>query len=109
MNRVLRPRHLGRYAVFPISTARIRLRRDQRCHGMSGPLWRVLHRAVDLFVDTGDAAGEAGGREVRAVVAGFQVCDFRKTGATGGVQESAAERIDVRRECGGCAGVPHAA
>lgn len=85
------------------------LRRDQRCHGMSGPLRGVLHRAVDLVVHTGDAAGEAGGREVRAVVAGFQVCDFRKTGATGGVQESAAERIDVRRECGGCAGVSHAA
>lgn len=47
------------------------LRRDQRCHGMSGPLWRVLHRAVDLVADSGDAAGEAGGREVRAVVAGF--------------------------------------
>lgn len=34
-------------------------------------MWRVLHRAVDLFADTGDAAGEARGREVRAVVAGF--------------------------------------
>ena len=76
---------------------------------MPVPLWSVLHRAVDFVADSGDAPRQAGGREVRAVVARFAVRYFRETGATGGVQQSAAERSDVRCEWRGGDGVSHAA
>jgi len=69
----------------------------------------VLHRAVDFVADSGDAAGEAGGGAVRAVVAGFPVRDFWAAGAAGGVREPAADGGDVRGDPGRCDGVSRAA
>lgn len=45
-------------------------------HGLSRWLRRVLHRAVDFFVDPGNASRQAGRREVCAAARGFPLRDF---------------------------------
>ncbi len=59
---------------------------------MSQPVWSLLHRAVDHFADSGDAARQAGGNTLRAIIAGLSLCLVREARASGLLREPAAER-----------------
>jgi hypothetical protein len=60
-------------------------------------MWSLLHRSLDFFADSGDAARQAGRREVRATAGRFSLRDFRTARAAGGVRESAPHGGYLRR------------
>lgn len=70
-------------------------------HGLPSSLRRVLHRALDLLADSGDAAWQAGWDPVCPASAGLGVRVVWEAGATRSVRQSAAHARDVRQLSGG--------
>ena len=64
----------------------------------------MLHRALDIIADSGDAGGQGRRSAVRESGSGIPLPTFRLSGASGGVRFAAAVAGDVRFLPGGGAG-----
>ena len=61
-------------------------------------MWRLLHRAIDLFADSGHAKRQTGRDSVRSVAARPPLRAFRQARAARSVRQPPAHARDVRNE-----------